>query len=72
MSKELLKQIESGASGAAVNRPGTDGERGTGMGLHLAWTMIRKAGGRMSVQSRTKEEGVSDSGTKFEFLLPVG
>lgn len=53
------------ALGENTSTPGTDGERGTGLGLHLCRDLVIKNGGELSVSS---EEG---TGTTFRFTLPL-
>jgi signal transduction histidine kinase/ligand-binding sensor domain-containing protein len=45
--------------------PGTDGEKGTGLGLILCHEFVSKLGGRIWV------EKTSDAGTTFSFTVPV-
>ena len=53
------------ALGENTSTPGTNGERGTGLGLHLCRDLVIKNGGELSVSS---EEG---TGTTFRFTLPL-
>lgn len=47
-----------------ISTPGTDGERGTGLGLALSQQLVHAHGSRISVES---EEG---KGSTFSFVLP--
>ncbi|MBS3771072.1 MAG: PAS domain S-box protein [Bacteroidales bacterium] len=51
---------------AKVNRPGTEGEASTGLGLLLCKEFIEKHGGTIQAESRENE------GTTFIFSLPAG
>ncbi|PKN79451.1 MAG: hypothetical protein CVU48_05245 [Candidatus Cloacimonetes bacterium HGW-Cloacimonetes-1] len=51
--------------GENVSRPGTKGERSTGLGLLICHDFIKKHGSLLEVES---EEG---EGTRFTFLLPL-
>jgi signal transduction histidine kinase len=48
----------------ATNRPGTNGESGTGFGMPLVQKFMRKYGGDIFVLSRSAEEFPDDHGTK--------
>jgi signal transduction histidine kinase len=50
---------------ANISKPGTDNEKGTGLGLFLCKEFIEKHGGRIWVES---EEG---RGSTFRFCLPL-
>jgi len=51
-------------TGELVSSPGTDGEKGTGLGLILCKDFIEKHGGRLSIESKLGE------GSTFMFTLP--
>ena len=51
--------------GAKTQRRGTDGERGTGLGLLLCKEFIEKHGGGIEVES------IVDKGTTFSFSIPL-
>jgi signal transduction histidine kinase len=59
--KELLPKLFD--IGSHTNRPGTEGEEGTGFGMPLVKSFIEHFGGTISVQSQTAEESVQ-SGTR--------
>jgi PAS domain S-box-containing protein len=48
-----------------VSRPGTQGERGTGLGLFLCRDIVERHGGKLSVESQPGH------GTVFRFTLPM-
>lgn len=62
MSKEILDGLFE--IDRNVNRPGTQGESSSGLGLIICKEFAEKQGGRLTVQSK---EG---SGTSFSLLLP--
>ena len=64
MDKEKLESLFS--ENNTVTSHGTEGERGTGLGLHLCLEMIEQNGGRIEV---TSEVGV---GTTFHIFLRPG
>lgn len=64
MSQSIIENLFR--SDARVNRPGTEGEPSTGLGLLLCKEFIEKQGGRIWVVS---EEG---KGSEFHFTVPEG
>lgn len=63
LSKEQMDKIF--ALDQKASTVGTDGERGTGLGLPLCKEMIEKFGGKIWVES------VPGEGTQFHFTLPI-
>jgi len=63
ISKEVQQSIFS--TGDNISRIGTDGEKGTGLGLILCKEFIQKSHGTISVESEVGE------GSKFTFTLPL-
>jgi signal transduction histidine kinase len=53
---------------AKTTRPGTEGERGTGFGMHLMKTFVEKYGGHVQVESVEKAQAPSH-GTTFTLIL---
>lgn len=64
MSEELLEHIQR--NHPIVSQPGTQGEKGTGMGLKLCQEFARSHGGEINISSKL---GV---GSCFKLLLPQG
>lgn len=62
MDAELLSRLFK--HGLNVKRPGTAGEKGTGLGLLLCDAFVRRRGGRIGVES---EPG---KGSRFRVILP--
>ncbi|MES2456292.1 MAG: HAMP domain-containing sensor histidine kinase [Bacteroidota bacterium] len=60
------KQSELFAEGRLASTYGTNGEKGTGLGLMLSWDFIRANGGKIWCKSK---EG---AGTTFYISLPLG
>lgn len=56
---------------AKTNRPGTNGETGTGFGLPLAFSTISLLNGKIKVASKNIEQFPSDHWTKFRIDLPT-
>lgn len=63
MSQEQIKEILSGED--YVSTKGTEGEKGTGLGLKLCKEFIEKNKGKISVQSKL------GNGTTFYFEVPI-
>ena len=53
----------------ASTRKGTAGELGTGFGIPIAKTIVEKFGGRLSVESKCKDEYPEDHGSSFHIDL---
>lgn len=49
---------------------GTNGEKGSGLGLTLCSELLSRCGGAISVRN-CKNEGYENSGTEFKFTLPL-
>jgi PAS domain S-box-containing protein len=64
MTRETLDELFSFAR--KVSRSGTQGERGTGLGLFLCRDIVERHGGQLSVDSKLGQ------GTTFRFSLPMG
>ena len=62
MTQEQAKNLFDGTPNASSH--GTDGEKGTGIGLHLSYNFVLNNGGNISVES---EQG---KGTTFTVTLP--
>jgi PAS domain S-box-containing protein len=68
MNQETLSDLFSFSR--KVSRSGTQGERGTGLGLFLCRDIIERHGGVLTVESKTGESK-SGTGTAFRFTLPL-
>lgn len=55
----------------ATSRPGTAGEAGTGYGMVLIKDSIEKLGGKLYIDSKTKEESKEEHGTRISLTLAV-
>lgn len=53
-----------------VSRPGTLGEKGTGIGMMQVKTYMKLFGGHVTVESKAKTTGAVDHGTAFKLYLP--
>lgn len=62
MPSWMITQIMEGKS---ISRPGTKGERGTGLGLALCYEFVKRMNGKMDIES---EEG---EGTRVSIRLPL-
>jgi signal transduction histidine kinase len=62
MPSWMITQIMEGKS---ISRPGTKGERGTGLGLALCHEFVKRMNGKMDIES---EEG---EGTRVSIRLPL-
>ncbi|PLX01313.1 MAG: hypothetical protein C0595_15130 [Marinilabiliales bacterium] len=62
MSKESVEEISN--FGDIISTPGTDDEKGTGLGLLLCNELIKKHKGKLGVES------VEGKGSKFSFEIP--
>ena len=65
--KSLLEKIFD--SSAPTTRTGTSGEAGTGFGLPVVKAYMDRFEGKISVESKTKEESAEDHGTSFHLQL---
>ena len=54
------------------SRPGTEGETGTGLGMKVMASYINSYGGRIEVESKTKETDAVHHGTVFHLWLKSG
>lgn len=54
-----------------TSRKGTQGEKGTGFGMLILKKYIESYGGQIFVQSRSEEDGETDSGTTVEIHLKI-
>ncbi len=55
---------------ADVLRPGTLGEKGTGIGMLQVKTYMKVFGGHVTVESKAKTTGAADHGTAFKLFVP--
>jgi signal transduction histidine kinase len=65
MPQALQERIRAASKG--VNRPGTQGEPGTGYGLGLMRHFTEAYGGSLSWTSRSREDGFEQTGTRLVF-----
>jgi signal transduction histidine kinase len=63
MDKKYLQNLFSIEN--MESRPGTDNERGSGLGLILCKEFVEKNGGKLTVESS------KGTGSKFSFTLPL-
>ena len=62
MSKDAVKKILD--PGFKVSTSGTNGEKGTGLGLNIVKEMVEKHNGKIRIESEIKK------GTKITFIIP--
>jgi len=55
---------------AKTSRTGTSGEEGTGFGLPIVKVYVERLGGKISLESKTKEESTEEHGTRFILEFP--
>ncbi len=68
MSEQIRKNLF--LDNVDVTRPGTMGEKGTGIGMLQVQTYMKLFGGQATVESRAKTAEGTDHGTTFRLRLP--
>jgi signal transduction histidine kinase len=67
ITQELQEKIRARSQG--VQRLGTQGETGTGYGLQLMKHFIESYGGMLRWESRAREDGFAETGSRMTFQL---
>ncbi|MGE0085641.1 MAG: response regulator [Desulfococcaceae bacterium] len=69
MSQKMLRNIFDISK--AASRPGTEGETGTGFGMHLIRKFMTAYGGSIEILSKAQEENLQDHGTEVILRLKL-